>query len=149
MTFYEMYYVPRLNFKFLSDFFNLRYLFIGGWGCLWGTGEVAAGENICCSCRRPGFRSWHSHGGLQPSIIQVLGNLVSFSDLLGTKPLCGANTYMQSKQTALSSKWRLSLFWKTCQQLLVARLVLMTIRNSVKAFLLLIGALLWSQSLPR
>lgn len=44
-------------------------------------GEMA--QWCCCSRSRLGFTSWHPHGGTQPFVIPVPGDLTSYYDLRG------------------------------------------------------------------
>jgi hypothetical protein len=46
-----------------------------------GPRDGSAVKNIYCSCRGPG--SQHPHGGSQPFVSPVPGNLTSSSDLFG------------------------------------------------------------------
>lgn len=51
----------------------------------WGF-RVCGGSEVkstCCSCRRSSFSSCYLHGGLQPSIAAMQGNLMLTSDIHG------------------------------------------------------------------
>ena len=52
--------------------------------------ECSALENICCSCRGPGFRFQHSRGSSQTPVTPVPGDLLSLRIL----QTCGAHTYV-------------------------------------------------------
>ena len=44
------------------------------------------------------------HGGSKPSITPVPGDLMPFSDFIGTKHICGTYTYKQMKHGSTGNK---------------------------------------------